>query len=75
MSFERDERCRAEDDTFSIEDRRQLQKDAQKEGFIQGLFWGVLLGLIGIPTACSLLPAHVKSELEKGMQSDGSSDY
>jgi hypothetical protein len=45
-------------------------KGARKEGVIIGAFWGLLIGAVGIPTACSLLPDHLNERLKQTAQPD-----
>lgn len=54
------------------EEAYRRTEEARKEGRAVGLVLGFLLGAIGLPIACNMLPDHLRQELQKTMESDGS---
>lgn len=59
--------------TTPEEDRERI-KVARREGRTEGLIWGFLLGAIALPIGCNMLPDHLRQEMQKSFESDGSQE-
>lgn len=46
-------------------------REARKQGFATGMFYGVLIGAILLPGACSMLPDSLRENLRSAASTNG----
>ena len=48
---------------------------ARSDVFSKGMFLGILIGAVGLPVACQLLPEQLRERMSESVQSDGETAF